>query len=108
MQFYATTHFYPDGKIVWMTEGQRFSSTVEEWATILNALVPKEDDVDVYGVPNNNHESMANMYKEVPDEDLETWKLGSVYYLQAGLTTTNTILRHTLMPKSRDHRMIIG
>ena len=21
MQFYSTAHFYPDGKIVWMTEG---------------------------------------------------------------------------------------
>jgi hypothetical protein len=34
MQFYATTHFYPDGRIVWMTEGQRFSSIVDEWAAI--------------------------------------------------------------------------
>jgi hypothetical protein len=50
MQFYATTHFYPDGRIVWMAEGQKLSSTVEEWAGILNAPVQKEDDVDVYGI----------------------------------------------------------
>ena len=24
MQFYSTSHFYPDGKIVWMTEGTRY------------------------------------------------------------------------------------
>jgi hypothetical protein len=108
MQFYATAHFYPDGKIMWMTEGQRFSSTVEEWAEILNAPVQREDDVDVYGIPKKNHESMKNMYKEVPAADLEIWKLGSVYHLQAGLPTTNTILRHTLMPKSGDNRMIRG
>jgi hypothetical protein len=108
MQFYATAHFYPDGKIMWMTEGQKLSSTVEEWAGILNAPVQRADDVDVYGIPKKNHESMKNMYKEIPAEDLEIWKLGSVYHLQAGLTTTNTILRHTLMPKSGDHRMIRG
>ena len=108
MQFYATAHFYPDGKITWMTEGQRFSSTVEEWAELLNAPVQREDDIDVYGIPKKSHDSMKNMYKEIPAADLEGWKLGSVYYLQAGLTTTNTILRHTLMPKSGDHRMIRG
>ena len=31
MQFYSTTHFYPDGRIVWMSEGTRYQSTVEEW-----------------------------------------------------------------------------
>src|SRR6187399_2080137 len=108
MQFYATAHFYPDGKITWMTEGQRFSSTVAEWAELLNAPVQREDDIDVYGIPKKSHDSMKNMYKEIPAADLEGWKLGSVYYLQAGLTTTNTILRHTLMPKSGDHRMIRG
>ena len=24
MQFYSTTHFYPDGRIVWMSEGTRY------------------------------------------------------------------------------------
>ena len=51
---------------------------------------------------------MANMYKEIPDKALETHKLGSVYYLLSGLATMNTILRHTLLPKSGDHRMIRG
>ena len=51
---------------------------------------------------------MANMYKPIPDATLETHKLGSIYYLLAGLTTMNTILRHTLFPKSGDHRMISG
>jgi hypothetical protein len=52
--------------------------------------------------------SMANMYKEIPLADVETHKLGSVYYLLAGLATSNTIMRHTLMPKSGDERMIRG
>ena len=30
MQFYSTTHFYPDGRIVWMSEGTRYQSTVED------------------------------------------------------------------------------
>ena len=47
-----------------------------------------------------DHNSMANMYKEIPDKALETHKMGSVYYLLSGLTTINTILRHTLLPKS--------
>jgi hypothetical protein len=34
--------------------------------------------------------------------------LGSIKHLQAGLATSNTILRHTLMPKSGDERMIRG
>ena len=51
---------------------------------------------------------MANMYKTIPDDALETHKLGSIYYLLSGLTTINTILRHTLLPKSGDHRMIRG
>ena len=51
---------------------------------------------------------MANIYKEIPDKALETHKLGSVYYLMSGLATMNTILRHTLLPKSGDHRMIRG
>ena len=40
MQFYSTAHFYGDGRIVWMTEGARYESTVEEWATILG--VPRQ------------------------------------------------------------------
>ena len=51
---------------------------------------------------------MANMYKEIPDKAFETHKMGSVYYLLSGLTTINTILRHTLLPKSGDRRMIRG
>ena len=32
-------HFplYPDGIIVWMSEGTRYQSTVEEWASLINA-----------------------------------------------------------------------
>ena len=51
---------------------------------------------------------MANMYKEIPDNALETHRLGSVHYLLSGLPTINTILRHTLLPKSGDHKMIRG
>src|SRR4051812_28919573 len=47
-------------------------------------------------------------YKTIPDDALETHKLGCMYYLLSGLTTINTILRHTLLPKSGDHRMIRG
>ncbi|KAI4979868.1 hypothetical protein ZWY2020_016621 [Hordeum vulgare] len=32
MQFYSTTHFYPDGRIVWMTHGHRYEATIDEWA----------------------------------------------------------------------------
>ena len=51
---------------------------------------------------------MAHMYKPIPDASLETHKFGFIYYLLAGLTTINTILRHTLLPKSGDHRMVHG
>jgi hypothetical protein len=51
---------------------------------------------------------MAHMYKPIPDKSLETHKFGSIYYLLAGLATTNYILRHTLLPKSKDERMIRG
>ena len=67
-----------------------------------------EDDIDVYGKPRMDHNSMANMYKPIPDDDLETHKLGSVKHLLVGLSTTNTILRHTLLPKSIDNKMICG
>ena len=108
IQFYSTTHFYPDGKIVWMTEGTRYQSTVDEWAKLINAPEEAEKDIDVYAEKKKDHNSMANMYKEIPDKALETHKLGSVYYLTSGLATMNTILRHTLLPKSGDHRMIRG
>lgn len=107
MQFYSTSHFYPDGKIVWMSEGTRYQSTVYEWAKLINASEEQEDDIDVYA-KKKYHNSMANMYKEIPDKALETHKMGSVYYLLSGLTTVNTILRHTLLPKFGDHRMIRG
>ena len=29
MQFYSTAHFYPDGKIIWMSEGTRYQSTIK-------------------------------------------------------------------------------
>jgi hypothetical protein len=48
------------------------------------------------------------MYKEIPLVDVESHKLGSVYHLLAGLATSNTIMRYTLMPKSGDERMIRG
>ena len=48
------------------------------------------------------------MYKEIPDEALETHKFGSVKHLMSGLPTINIIPRHTLLPKSGDHRMIRG
>ena len=51
---------------------------------------------------------MANMYKEILDKALETHKLGSVHFLLSGLPTINGILRHTLLPKSGDHKMIRG
>ena len=108
MQFYSTAHFYPDGRIVWMSEGTRYQSTVAEWAKLINAPAELEDDIDVYAKRKKDHNSMANMYKEIPDKALETHKLGSVYYLLSGLATINTILRHTLLPKSGDHRMIRG
>ena len=94
MQFYSTTHFYPDGRIVWMSEGTRYQSTVAEWAKLINAPEEHEDDIDVYAKRKKDHNSMANMYKEIPDKSLETHKLGSVYYLFSGLATMYTIEAH--------------
>ena len=108
MQFYSTAHFYPDGKIIWMSEGTRYQSTVEEWAKFINAPEEHEDDLDVYAKKKKDHNSMAHMYREIPDKALETHKLGSIHYLLFGLPTINTILRHTLLPKSGDHKMIRG
>jgi hypothetical protein len=108
MQFYSTAHFYPDGKIIWMTEGTRYQSSIAEWAKLINAREEAEEDTDVYANPRKDHNSMAHMYKPIPDAALTTHRFGSIYYLLSGLTTINTILRHTLLPKSGDHRMIHG
>ena len=108
MQFYSTVHFYPDGKIRWMTEGQRLESSVDEWAKLLGLPPRREGFLDVYAKSKMDHNSMANMYKPIPAEDVERHKLGSVYHLLPGLATINTILRYTLMPKSGDDRMIRG
>ena len=48
MQFYSTYHFYPDGRIVWMSKGTRYQSTVEEWSELINA--PKENEDHFPGV----------------------------------------------------------
>ena len=85
MQFYSTTHFYPDGRIVWMSEGTRYQSTIEEWAKLINDPEEHEDDLDVYAKKKKDHNTMANMYKEIPDKALETHKLGSVHYLLSSL-----------------------
>ena len=108
MQFYSTAHFYPDGRIVWMSEGTRYQSTVAEWAQLINAPEEHDDDLDIYAKKKMDHNSMSNMYKEIPNEALDTFKFGSVHYLLSGLPTINWILRHTLLPKSRDHKMIRG
>ena len=67
-----------------------------------------EDDTYAYAKPRKGHDSMAHMYKEIPDAALEIHKYGSVYYLLSGMPTINTILRHTLLPKSGDYMMIRG
>ena len=108
MQFYSTAHFYPDGRIVWMSEGTRYQSTVDKWAKLIKAPEEHEDDLDVYAKNKKDQNSMENIHKEIPDETLETHKLGSVKHLLSGLPTINTILRHTLLPKSGDHGMIRG
>ena len=108
MQFYSTAHFYPDGRITWMSEGTRYQSTVEEWATLINAPEEQADDLDIYAKKKMDHNSMSNMYKEIPNEALDTFKFGSVHYLLSGFPTINWILRHTLFPKSGDHNMIRG
>ena len=94
MKFYSTAHFYLDGRIAWMSEGTRYQSTVNEWARLINAPKAHEDDLDVYAKKKKDHNSMASMYKEIPDADLETHKFGSVKHLLSGLPTINTILRH--------------
>ena len=89
MQFYSTAHFYPNRRIVWMSEGTRYQSTVEEWAQLINAPKESEDDLDIYAEKKKDHNTMANMYKEVPDAALDTHKFGSVHYLLFGLPTIN-------------------
>ena len=108
MQFYSTAHFYSDGRITWMSEGTRYQSTIAEWAQIINAPEEHDDDLDIYAKKKMDHNSMSNMYKEIPNEALDTFKFGSVHYLLSGLPTINWILRHTLLPKSGDHKMIRG
>ena len=108
MQFYSTAHFYPDGRITWMSESTWYQSTVEEWAKLINAPEEQADDLDIYAKKKMDHNSMSNMYKEIPNEALDTFKFGSVHYLLSGLPTINWILRHTLLPKSGDHKMIRG
>ena len=89
MQFYSIAHFYPDGRIVWMSEGTRYQSTVAEWEKLINAPEESEDDLDVYAKKKKDHNTMAHMYKEIPDAALETHKFGSVHYLVSGLPTIN-------------------
>ena len=61
MQFYSTAHFYPDGKIMWMTEGTRYQSSISEWVALINAPEEGENDIDVYGKPMMDHNTMAHM-----------------------------------------------
>ena len=87
MQFYSTAHFYSNGRIVWVSKGTRYQSIVDEWAKLINALEEHEDDLDVYAKKKKDHNSMANMYKEILDNALETHKVGSVHFLFSGLPT---------------------
>ena len=61
MQFYSTAYFYPDEKIVWMTEGTRYQSIVDEWTRFINSPAAHEDDLDVYAKKKKDHNSMASM-----------------------------------------------
>ena len=91
-----------------MSEGTRYQSTIEEWASLINAPKENEDDLVIYAKKKMDHNSMAHMYKEIPDKVVETHKFGSVHFLLSGLPTINWILRHTLLPKSGDHNIIRG
>ena len=55
-----------------MSEGTRYHSTIEEWANLINAPKEEEDDLDVYAKKKMDHNSMVNMYEEIPKDDLET------------------------------------
>ena len=73
-QFYSTAHFYPDGRIIWMTEGIRYQSTISEWASLLGAPKEEDDDIDIYAKLKMDHNSMANMYTAIPQKDnSQTW-----------------------------------
>ena len=50
----------------------------------------------VYAKKKMGHNTMAHMYKEIPDKSLETFSFGSVHFLLSGLPTINCILRHTI------------
>ena len=70
LQFYSTTHFYPDGRIVSMTEGIKYLSTISEWAKLINAPKEDENETDVYAKHRKDHNSMDNVYKPIPDDAL--------------------------------------
>ena len=40
--------------------------------------------MDIYAKKKMDHNSMSNMYKEIPNEALDTFKFGSVHYLLSG------------------------
>lgn len=65
MQFYATVHFYDDS-LFWMPDGHRYDATIVEWASIIGAPKQEDRDVDVYAEAKKNQNSMANMYKTIP------------------------------------------
>ena len=58
-----------------MSEGTRYQSIVVEWAKLINAPGEHEDDLDIYAEKKKDHNTMANMYKEIPDAALDTHKL---------------------------------
>ena len=64
-----------------MSEGTRYQSCVEEWAQLVNAPEEHEDDLDVYAKKKKDHNSMAHMYREIPNAALETFKFGTVHFL---------------------------
>lgn len=45
MQFYSTAHFYRDCRIMWMTEGHTYESTMEKWATTSCASKVQDSDL---------------------------------------------------------------
>jgi hypothetical protein len=77
MQFYSTAHFYPDRKIVWMTEGIRCQSTIADWAALIGAPESDENDIDVYAKPKMDHNSMTNIYTTIPKDYVKTHRFGS-------------------------------
>ena len=81
-----------------MSEGTRYQSTIEEWASLIKAPKESEDDLDIYAKKKMDHNSMSHMYKEIPDDALETFKFGSVHFLLSGLPTINWILSTLFCP----------